>query len=196
MRRAARRGVDVRLILQGTPDMPIAKMAATMLYEHLQRDGVRVYEYLERPLHGKVAVVDDEWCTVGSSNLDPLSLALNLEANVVLRSAGFAAQLRGTLERLIATRCAEVPVTPGRGWGLWQQLRSLVVFHVLRNFALWASWLPRHAPRLTVHPPPDPPVHEPPGRPQGELRRPTGRSLPDDPATGVAQAVTESPHWH
>jgi cardiolipin synthase len=159
MRRAARRGVDVRLILQGTPDMPIAKAAATLLYEHLQRDGVRIYEYLERPLHCKMAVVDDDWSTVGSSNLDPLSLALNLEANVVLRSATFAAQMHSTLERLMTTQSAEVAVKPGRGWGLWQQARSLVVFHFLRNFALWASWLPRHAPRLKVHaPPPDRPV--------------------------------------
>ena len=154
MRRAARRGVDVRLILQGTPDMPIAKVAATLLYEHLQRDGVRIYEYLARPLHCKLAVVDDDWSTVGSSNLDPLSLALNLEANVVLRSAAFAAQMSSTLERLMTTQSAEVAVKPGRGWGLWQQARSLVVFHFLRNFALWASWLPRHAPRLKVHAPP------------------------------------------
>ena len=154
MRRAARRGVDVRLILQGTPDMPIAKAAATLLYEHLQRDGVRIYEYLARPLHCKLAVVDDDWSTVGSSNLDPLSLALNLEANVVLRSAAFAAQMSSTLERLMTTQSAEVAVKPGRGWGLWQQARSLVVFHFLRNFALWASWLPRHAPRLKVHAPP------------------------------------------
>lgn len=85
LRRAAKRGVDVRLILQGQPDMPIVKIAAGLLYDHLLRAGVRIYEYCERPLHGKVAVVDDNWSTVGSSNLDPLSLALNLEANVVIR---------------------------------------------------------------------------------------------------------------
>ncbi|RYF47648.1 MAG: cardiolipin synthase ClsB, partial [Comamonadaceae bacterium] len=82
MRRAARRGVDVRLILQGEPDMPIVKVAASMLYHHLLNAGVRIYEYCERPLHGKVAIMDDRWSTVGSSNLDPLSLSLNLEANV------------------------------------------------------------------------------------------------------------------
>ncbi|MBC8055345.1 MAG: cardiolipin synthase ClsB, partial [Rhizobiales bacterium] len=81
MRRAARRGVDVQLILQGEPDMPIVKTAAALLYDHLQRDGVKIHEYCKRPLHGKVAVVDDDWSTVGSSNLDPLSLSLNLEAN-------------------------------------------------------------------------------------------------------------------
>ena len=60
-----------------------------MLYHHLLHAGVRIYEYCERPLHGKVALVDDEWSTVGSSNLDPLSLSLNLEANVIMRDRAF-----------------------------------------------------------------------------------------------------------
>jgi cardiolipin synthase len=54
---------------------------------------VRIYEYCERPLHGKVAVMDDEWATVGSSNLDPLSLSLNLEANVIIRDRAFNARM-------------------------------------------------------------------------------------------------------
>jgi cardiolipin synthase len=150
MRRAARRGVDVRLVLQGEPDMAIVKSAATLLYDCLRRDGVHIHEYCRRPLHGKVAVVDDAWATVGSSNLDPLSLSLNLEANVVLRGREFAQHLAGRLERLIRDECQEVPAPTAHGWGPWQSLRSTLVFHVLRHFPSWASWLPRHAPRLHV----------------------------------------------
>ena len=155
MRRAARRGVDVRLILQGEPDMPIVKMAASLLYEHLRRDGVRIHEYCARPLHGKVAVVDDAWATVGSSNLDPLSLSLNLEANVVLRGRDFARQLANRLQWLIDHECHEVdlPADGGRGlWGMWQRLRSTLVFHFLRRFPAWALRLPRHEPTLEVVP--------------------------------------------
>lgn len=153
MRRAARRGVDVQLILQGEPDMPIVKTAAALLYEHLQKAGVRIHEYCRRPLHGKVAVVDDDWATVGSSNLDPLSLSLNLEANVVLRDPAFAARLRGRLEHLIANECEQVALAPRThaGWQWWAQLRTAVVFHFLRRFPGWASWLPRHAPELYAH---------------------------------------------
>jgi cardiolipin synthase len=154
MRRAARRGVEVRLILQGEPDMPIVKTIAAMLYEHLHRDGVRIHEYCRRPLHGKVAVVDDEWATIGSSNLDPLSLSLNLEANVVLRGRRFASHLAARLEKLIAHECREIEPQPARGWGPWQALRSTLVFHVLRRFPSWASWLPVHAPKLHVVAPP------------------------------------------
>jgi cardiolipin synthase len=150
MRRAAQRGVDVRLILQGEPDLPIVRTIATLLYEHLQRDGVRIHEYCSRPLHGKVAVVDDEWATVGSSNLDPLSLSLNLEANVVLRSPQFAQHLAARLEQLIDNECREISPLPAQGWRPWQRLRSTVVFHVLRRFPKWAASLPLHVPRLEV----------------------------------------------
>jgi cardiolipin synthase len=149
LQRAARRGVDVRLILQGEPDMPIVKTAASTLYDDLLRSGVKIHEYTARPLHGKVAVVDDEWATVGSSNLDPLSLALNLEANVVLRDRGFAEHLRERLEQLIEHSCREVPASqadqPPR-W--WVAVRSFFVFHFLRRFPVWAGRLPRHAPAL------------------------------------------------
>ncbi len=84
MRNAARRGVRVKLIVQGEPDMPIVKVGAELLYNYLVKGGVQVYEYRRRPLHGKVALMDDHWATVGSSNLDPLSLSLNLEANLII----------------------------------------------------------------------------------------------------------------
>jgi cardiolipin synthase len=150
MRRAARRGVDVQLILQGEPDMPIVKTAAALLYEHLQRAGVQIHEYCKRPLHGKVAVVDEHWATVGSSNLDPLSLSLNLEANVVLRDRAVAQHLRGRLEHLIAHECTQVKHLEHTGWRWWVNLRSAVVFHVLRRFPGWASRLPRHRPTLAA----------------------------------------------
>ena len=148
LRRAARRGVQVRLILQGEPDMPIAKAAASLLYGHLQRAGVEIHEYCKRPLHGKVAVVDDDWSTIGSSNLDPLSLSLNLEANVVLRDAAFAATLRTRLEHLIANECRRVAPLPTSRWAWWEELTSTVLFHVLRRFPVWASRLPTHMPKL------------------------------------------------
>jgi cardiolipin synthase len=148
LRRAARRGVDVRLILQGEPDMPIVKTAATMLYRHLLGAGVRIYEYCERPLHGKVALMDDEWATVGSSNLDPLSLSLNLEANVIIRDRGFNQHLQQHLEHLMHHSCKQVQREElGRLHG-WQLVHSFLAYHFTRRYPAWASWLPRHVPRL------------------------------------------------
>jgi cardiolipin synthase len=102
LRDTARRGVQVRLLLQGKVDYRIAGMAASVLYEELLRDGVRVFEYLPAFLHAKVAVVDADWATVGSSNIDPLSLLLNLEANVIVQDPAFASELSSEFERAIA----------------------------------------------------------------------------------------------
>jgi cardiolipin synthase len=148
LRRAARRGVDVRLVLQGQPDMPIVKTAASMLYQPLLAAGVRIYEYCERPLHGKVALMDDEWSTVGSSNLDPLSLALNLEANVIIRDRAFNQELAERLELVMQRSCTQIdPQALGPASG-WQVARSFLAFHFTRLYPGLATWLPRHVPRL------------------------------------------------
>lgn len=153
LRKAARRGVDVSLILQGNPDMPIVQTAAAMLYHHLLHGGVRIYEYCERPLHGKVAVVDDEWSTVGSSNLDPLSLSLNLEANVMIRDRGFTRTLAANLEGLMERSCKQIRAHDLNEPKWWRKMRSFVLFHLLRSYPSWAGRLPAHAPRLAqLHP--------------------------------------------
>jgi len=148
MRRAARRGVDVRIVVQGQPDMKVVKFGASMLYHHLLRAGVKVYEYTERPMHSKVALTDDEWATVGSSNLDPLSLSLNLEANVIIRDAAFNAALADRLCALMESACDEVCQDKLNEPRLWVSIRNFFVFHLLRRFPAWAGWLPAHSPKL------------------------------------------------
>jgi cardiolipin synthase len=149
LRHAARRGVQVDLVLQGRPDQAWVQRASELLYGYLMRAGVRVYLYSERPLHAKVAVVDDRWATVGSSNLDPTSLSLNLEANIVVRDAAFATQLREQIEHLMQQRCERVQLpTPGPLRSAWIALRSLIVFHAMRHFAAWVQRSPDAAPRI------------------------------------------------
>ena len=148
MRKAARRGVDVQLILQGEPDMAIVKTAASMLYHPLLSAGVRIFEYCERPLHGKVAVSDDEWSTVGSSNLDPLSLALNLEANVIIKDRAFNQHLSERLEHLVQNNCKQITTDDLTDPSWWRVVRSFFVYHLLSRYPAWAGWLPAHAPRI------------------------------------------------
>ncbi|MCW0208702.1 MAG: cardiolipin synthase ClsB, partial [Achromobacter sp.] len=145
---AARRGVRVRLLLQGEPDVLVARLAASMLYDYLIDAGVEIYEYCKRPLHGKVACVDGDWATVGSSNLDPLSLALNLEANVVARDTGLNTALRRSLDRLIEQDCRQIALPANSTRRLRRLWIGVVVFHFLRRFPAWAGSLPAHKPRL------------------------------------------------
>ena len=148
IRNAARRGVQVQLIMQGQPDVLLAKLAARMLYDYLLKDGVVIHEYCQRPLHGKVALVDDDWSTVGSSNLDPLSLALNLEANVLIRDRAFNQQLYERLETLARNHCQTMPENRKPRLWLWRLTVGFLVFHVMRHFPALTGWLPAHKPRL------------------------------------------------
>ena len=148
MRKAARRGVTVSLIVQGKPDMQIVSVLARLLYPDLLADGVSIHEYCRRPLHGKVALVDDEWSTVGSSNLDPLSLSLNLEANVIVRHRGFNADLRECMQRLMHEYCVQVEAARHPPRTAWRVLVSTLVFHVLHRFPGWAERLPAHRPKM------------------------------------------------
>ena len=94
---AARRGVKVQLLLQGRYEYFMQYYAARPIYGALLRAGVAIHEYSPSFLHAKVAVIDGHWATVGSSNLDPLSLLLAREANVMVEDTHFAAKLRQRL---------------------------------------------------------------------------------------------------
>nr|WP_223912886.1 cardiolipin synthase ClsB [Rhodoferax sp. MIZ03] len=98
---AAQRGVRVRLLLQGRYEYFMQFHAAHALYAPLLAAGIEIYEYTPSFLHAKVAVVDGRWATVGSSNMDPLSLLLAREANVVVQNELFAQDLQRCLEQAI-----------------------------------------------------------------------------------------------
>ena len=99
--RAVRRGVRVVLLLQGKVEYVLLHYASRALYGKLLDAGVEIIEYHGSFLHAKVAVVDREWATVGSSNIDPFSLWLAREANVFVRDEAFAQQLHDRLQSAI-----------------------------------------------------------------------------------------------
>jgi cardiolipin synthase len=132
---AARRGVRVRLLLQGRYEYFMQYHAARPVYGTLLAAGVEIYEYDASFLHAKVAVVDPDnerpWATVGSSNLDPLSLLLAREANVVVADRLFAQQLYQRLSEVIASQSTPVAATIGqRHWH--QRLRDRLAFGLMR----------------------------------------------------------------
>jgi cardiolipin synthase len=98
---AAERGVEVVLLI-GVGEIWLQDAVAHSFYPKLLAAGVKVVEYHKTQLHAKVAVIDDDWATVGSSNVDGLSLFLNQEANVVIKDAAFAQSLREHIEQAIA----------------------------------------------------------------------------------------------
>jgi cardiolipin synthase len=116
-------------------------------------------------LHGKVAVFDETWATVGSSNLDPSSLSLNHEANVIVWDRRFALELKANLEGLISRHCMSTQSEDFSEPVLWRRWVGFFVFHLIRQFPSWDRWLPKReqpvlpAPvAMEVAPPPEPPA--------------------------------------
>lgn len=92
------------------------------------------------------------WATVGSSNLDPLSLSLNLEANVFVRDAAFARHLRERLDELQERHCRPVDPAAIPRREFWRKLNQPV--HCVRHFPDWAGLLPAHTPKIALARPP------------------------------------------
>ena len=101
LREAAQRGVRVVLLLQGKVEFRLLDFASHALYSSLLRHGIEIYEYHKSFMHSKVAVVDQHWATVGSSNIDPFSLLVAREANIVVNDRTFGAELRADIEHTI-----------------------------------------------------------------------------------------------
>jgi cardiolipin synthase len=101
MMHAAQRGVEVVLLI-GVGQFVMQDAVAQSFYPRLVRAGVKIVEYRRTQLHGKLAVIDDEWATVGSSNFDGLSLFVNHEANIVVRDTAFAADLQRMIRAAVA----------------------------------------------------------------------------------------------
>jgi cardiolipin synthase A/B len=100
---ATGRGVRVVLLLQGKVDHLLEYYGSRALYGSFLDAGIEIYEYHKGFLHAKVAVIDGHWATVGSSNIDPFSLFLAREANVVVDDEAFGASLAQSLKRTVET---------------------------------------------------------------------------------------------
>jgi len=129
---AAKRGVKVRLLLQGRYEYFMQYHGSRPVFGQLLAAGVQIHEYSVGFLHAKVAVVDGRWATVGSSNLDPLSLLLAREANVVVDDVPFAQSLRACLVAAMEIEGTQLDAQTyaQRPWR--QRLLDRVAFGVMR----------------------------------------------------------------
>ncbi|MDP1637204.1 MAG: cardiolipin synthase ClsB [Candidatus Nitrotoga sp.] len=129
---AARRGVRVVLLLQGQVEYHLQHFATRALYDELLRGGMEIHEYHASFMHAKVAVVDGYWATVGSSNIDPFSLWLAREANLVVRDAGFAESLRANLLHEIAHSARLISPSVWREHSIWTRLLMRISYAMVR----------------------------------------------------------------
>ncbi len=130
---AAKRGIKVRLLLQGRKEY-FLMFATHAFYNEFLNNGIEVYEYRKSFMHSKVAVIDTFWTTIGSSNIDPFSLLLAREANIIIQDKAFATELRTDIEFLIQD--GGVKITP-QEWvkaSMIKRVASWVAYGAVRLF--------------------------------------------------------------
>jgi cardiolipin synthase len=108
MKRAAARGVKIKLILAGISDVKVAKYAERYMYNWVFRNGIELFEYKPCVLHGKVATYDRRWATIGSYNVNIISAYASLELNIDINNVEFAGKLDEIMEGIIRKDCIQI----------------------------------------------------------------------------------------
>lgn len=147
---AAQRGVRVVLLLQGKGDHRLVHYASRALFGTFLDAGIEIYEYHQSFLHAKVAVIDTSWATVGSSNLDPFSLLLALEANVVVDDPVFSATLKASLSEAITMGAKQISEETWRSQHILVRLASWLSYGLIRFMIGIAGYLPQGRPPENV----------------------------------------------
>lgn len=141
---AAKRGVKITVLLQGKTDHPLLRFATQTLYGAALASGLRILEYEKSFMHAKVAVIDGEWATVGSSNIDPFSLLLAKEANLVVRDSKFAGELKASLEEAIESGAREMRLVDLDAQPFYLRLLSWLSYGLVRVLVGLTGYGPKH----------------------------------------------------
>ncbi|MEQ8363520.1 MAG: phospholipase D-like domain-containing protein [Cyclobacteriaceae bacterium] len=124
IRNARNRGVEVTVIVAGISDVKIAKMAERFMYEWLLSNGIKIYEYNKTILHGKLAICDDDWITLGSFNVNDISTYASVELNLDVKNPKFAQTLRHHLELSVISN--STPISDSYRTNRTNRLKRLV----------------------------------------------------------------------
>ena len=126
---AIKKGVKIKVILAGLSDVLMAKYAERYIYDWMLRNKIQIYEYQRTVLHGKVAVCDKEWLTIGSYNVNNLSAYVSIELNLDVHDPSFAAKVGEAFEQIIKEKCVQIT-----------EERFARSSNIFKRFIRWASY--------------------------------------------------------
>lgn len=121
LKKAAKRGVEVTIILSANSDILLFGKATSHLYTSLMKQGIHIYEWEQSILHGKIAMVDDKWVTIGSFNLNYLSALSSIELNVETLDATLVTQLQKHIQEVIKTGCKKIDYDNYQEFNTWKR---------------------------------------------------------------------------
>jgi cardiolipin synthase A/B len=132
LKRAAKRGVRVQLILAGPSDVALAKYAERYMYRWLLKHNIEIYEYQKSILHGKMAVYDGKWATVGSYNVNNISAYASIELNLAITDTNFANQVEAALANVMADGCLRITAEHINHSGLTKRIMQRGAYYIFR----------------------------------------------------------------
>lgn len=142
LKKASQNKVTIKLILSGISDVPMARRASCHLYSKLLRYNIELYEWKKSVLHGKIAVIDANWTTIGSFNLNNLSSYASIEMNVAIDSEKFATDYLVHLNGIIG-QCERItPETLKLTYGLTSKFTNWVSYWVSRTAEIIVTYIP------------------------------------------------------
>lgn len=142
LEKALRRGVKVRMIISGESDVLLVKQAEKYWYNWLFRNNIEIYEYAKDVLHGKLAICDGEWMTIGSYNVNDLSAYVSVELNFDVRDPHFVDNVEQTLQRIIDEDCKKVqPENFTHTSSIWNKIGRWLAYNLIRfTFSLFTFY--------------------------------------------------------
>jgi cardiolipin synthase A/B len=133
LRVAAKRGIKIRLVMAGMSDVVVAKYSERYMYRWLLRNKIEIYEYKKNILHGKMAVCDGQWLTLGSYNVNNISAYASIELNLDVHNSEFAKQAEQKIEMIIQNDCKKITEEEYRSQDtLWNQFLQRSAYDIFR----------------------------------------------------------------
>ncbi len=130
LRAAVRRGVKVRVLLTGPSDVPLSRMAEHYLAYWMIRRGIRVFQWEKSVMHGKAILVDDQWASLGSYNINRLSRIRSLELNADIVDPAFTAHFSRYLDDLLFRQCTELTLENMPEFtSRWERWKARIAYH-------------------------------------------------------------------
>jgi cardiolipin synthase len=142
LKKASQKGVKIKLILSGISDVPMARRASCHLYSKLLRHNIELYEWKKTILHGKIAVIDSNWTTIGSFNLNNLSSFASIEMNVAINSEEFAKDYLIHLNDIIVQCDKITPETLHLTYSLTSKFNNWVSYWISRTVEIMVTYIP------------------------------------------------------
>ena len=142
LKKASKRGIKITVILAGVSDVPLVHRATEHLYSTFIGQGIEVYEWNKSVLHGKAAVVDNQWATIGSFNLNSLSCYGSIEMNVGIYSTDFAEALRSDFNKVILECRKVTKINLKKRASILNRLEDWFSYQMIRTTMLFLTFLP------------------------------------------------------